>query len=158
MTEIAGGMALSAPLTENFTFGEFVTTRRRSLAQANYESAHDYLASIQATAQMLQAVRDRWGRIKVNSGYRCPALNAAIGGSKTSQHMAGEAVDFVPLDADMETVFWWVVEESGLDFHQVILEGGTPGRPVWIHLGLPRGERDGQVMSWNTAEGYKFLR
>ena len=145
-------------LSPNFTLGEFTTTQHRRLWQANFNEALAYIDRLTETAEMLQVVRDKFGPIQVNSGFRGPALNKAIGGSKTSQHRFGEAVDFVPLAATLQEVFWWIVNESGLGFHQIILEGGTPSYPTWIHIGLPKGERDGQVMSWNTAEGYKLLR
>lgn len=145
-------------LSPNFTLGEFTTTQHRRLWQSNFNEALDHIDRLTETAALLQVVRDKFGPIQVNSGFRGDVLNKAIGGSKTSQHRFGEAVDFVPLAADMTEVFWWIVNESGLDFHQIILEGGTPGHPTWIHIGLPKGKRDGQVMSWNTAEGYKFLR
>lgn len=147
-------MDRSTRLTPNFTLGELTTTSRTSLADTNFREALAFIEPIQATAEMLQVVRDRWGRLKVNSGFRGKALNAAIGGSKTSQHLKGEAVDFVPLDASLEEVFWWIVEESGLPFGQVILEND-----VWIHLSLGPpyrpASKSGQALTWNKREGYR---
>lgn len=153
-------MDRSTRLTPNFSLGEFTTTSRTSLAETNFREAQRHLPAIQATADMLQTVRDRWGPIRVNSGFRCDALNAAIGGSKTSQHRRGEAVDFEPLDASLDEVFWWIVDESGLPFGQVILEGGTPGNPIWIHLSLGPpyrpASKSGQALTWNKREGYRL--
>lgn len=147
-------------LSPNFTLGEFTTTQHRRLWQSNFNEALDHIDRLTETAEMLQVVRDRFGPIQVNSGFRGPALNKAIGGSKTSQHRFGEAVDFVPLAATLQEVFDWIVDN--LEFGQAILEGGTPGHPTWIHLSLGQPYRPAdkcqQVMSWNTAEGYKFLR
>lgn len=147
-------------LSPNFTLGEFTTTQHRRLWQSNFNEALDHIDRLTETAALLQVVRDKFGPIQVNSGFRGDALNKAIGGSKTSQHRFGEAVDFVPLAANMTEVFWWIADN--LEFGQVILEGGTPGHPTWIHLSLGQPYRPAdkcqQVMSWNTAEGYKFLR
>lgn len=155
-------MDRSTRLTPNFTFGEFVTTTRHALADTNFREAQRHLPAIQATADLLQSVRDSWGRIKVNSGFRGPRLNDAIGGSKTSQHMKGEAVDFVPLDADMKEVFDWIVDESGLNFSQAILEGGSGDNATWIHLGLGTpwfpAHKCGQALRWTKADGYSRLR
>ena len=85
---------------------------------------------------LLEPVRNRFGPVSIHSGYRGPAVNAAIGGSKTSQHMKGEAADFHCADARLEDIMRWIVVESGLSYGQVILEGHTKGEPTWIHLSL----------------------
>ena len=47
---------------------------------------------------VLDPLREKWGApIKVSSGYRCPALNRAIGGATNSQHMKGEAADITSM-------------------------------------------------------------
>lgn len=101
--------------------------------------------------EALDLLREMWGsRIYVNSGYRCPELNAAVGGVDTSAHVIGSAADIVPADGRMgdfvDTVMRWKDE---LDFDQIILEKCSPeGVPQWVHVGLKnrRGERRGQVL------------
>ena len=83
---------------------------------------------------VVQKVRDHFGPTVLNSGYRCPELNEAVRGSKTSQHCHGEAADIeVPGVANGELA-QWIVEN--LDFDQVILEFYTPGQPSsgWVHV------------------------
>ena len=87
-------------------------------------------------ATLLEPVRNRFGPVSIHSGFRSAAVNAAIGGSKTSQHMKGEAADFHCPGATLEHVMRWIVVESGLSYGQVILEGHTAGEPTWIHLSL----------------------
>lgn len=76
--------------------------------------------------QILEKVRDHVGApIRITSGYRSPARNAAVGGSATSQHVATSdhcAVDFQC--PDLVRVFNWLRLESGLRFDQLILEYG----------------------------------
>lgn len=67
--------------------------------------------------------------LKINSGYRCPALNKAVGGSKNSQHLKGEAADFIPLGLDLRQSFE-IIKSSPLHYGQLILE------PGWIHISL----------------------
>jgi hypothetical protein len=84
----------------------------------------------------LEAVRARFGRpVIVSSGFRSLALNVAVGGSRLSQHLRGEAADFIVRDTPLPDVWAWVRDESGLAYGQVLLEGRA-GRPGWIHLSL----------------------
>jgi len=74
------------------------------------------------------------GPIKVNSFFRSPELNTAIGGSKTSQHCKGQAIDIDDVygyktNSDM---YHWVKEN--LNFDQMIWEFGTDTQPNWIHI------------------------
>ena len=77
------------------------------------------------------------GPIKINSFYRSPAVNAKVGGSKTSQHVKGEAMD---LDMDLVSgakktnaeVFKYIW--SSLPFDQLIHEHGTSTNPAWVHV------------------------
>jgi len=54
---------------------------------------------------ILQDCRDRFGPIRINSGNRCEAHNAKVGGTKNSQHLYGRAADFVPLEASLDDVY-----------------------------------------------------
>lgn len=127
---------LGERLTPHFTWGEFTSTGRAALVEQNRREAEAVKPAIVATAHLLQLVRERWGRIRVSSGFRGPSLNAAVGGSKNSQHLKGEAVDFIPLDASLPAVFDWIRLESKLPYGQVILEGLGTADPSWIHLSL----------------------
>lgn len=81
--------------------------------------------------QVLDPLREAIGTpITITSGYRSPEVNRAIGGSKTSQHMLGEAVDFVC--KDMAGAFAYIQER--LPYDQLIWEFGTDAQPDWIHV------------------------
>lgn len=118
-------------------------------------------ANIRGTIAALEEIRGLWlafcfsndispdPRIRVNSGYRCPELNRAVGGSETSAHLIGMAADIVPVNGRMDdfarTVLEWA---STADFDQIILEQcDGDGTPAWIHIGLEnqKGERRRQV-------------
>lgn len=83
---------------------------------------------------VVQRVRDRFGTTVINSGYRSPALNKAVGGSATSQHCKGEAADIECPGVANAEVAQWIVDNC--DFDQVILEFYTPGIPDsgWVHV------------------------
>ena len=74
------------------------------------------------------------GPIKVNSFFRSPELNTAIGGSKTSQHCKGQAIDIDDVYGykTNSEMYHWVKEN--LNFDQMIWEFGTDTQPNWIHI------------------------
>ena len=74
------------------------------------------------------------GPIKINSFYRCPELNKAIGGSATSQHCKGQAMDIDDTfgRATNAEMFHWIKEN--LDFDQMIWEFGDDDNPDWVHI------------------------
>lgn len=159
-------------LTPHFSLGELTTTSRRDTADVDHDGDHNELlpnvpgdaerAKLVKVCEMLEAVRAHFGRpIAVHSGYRSPAVNAAVGGSKTSQHMKAEAADFHVDGVPLVDVFDWIRRESGLRFGQVILEGSDPARPTWIHcsLGEPYRpiEKCRQAMRWDATHGYRVV-
>ena len=120
-------------LSQHFTLAELTRT---SSGLANVPTDAEVKALEALCATLLEPVRAKFGPVSIHSGYRGPAVNAKIGGSKTSQHMKGEAADFHCPAAKLEAVMKWIVTESGLSYGQVILEGHTAGEPTWIHLSL----------------------
>lgn len=85
--------------------------------------------------------KNKWGSaaIKTNSGYRCPQLNKAIGGSKTSAHMLGYAIDFEPVNQHNKEFYDFCKEyllNNDIAFDQLINEKPKCGIPSWVHFGL----------------------
>ena len=85
---------------------------------------------------LLDPLREEWGSpIIVNSGYRCPQLNKAIDGAKTSAHMSGWAADIRPQNGKMKEFKEFVVKFVENKFwDQLILE--KSGNTEWIHISL----------------------
>ena len=85
--------------------------------------------------KVLQPVRDHYGKgVKVNSGFRSSATNQATGGSKSSDHVKGQAADIeIPGVANAELAQWIM---NNLEYTQLILEFYTPGIPDsgWVHV------------------------
>ena len=82
------------------------------------------------------------GPIKINSFYRCPELNKAIGGSATSQHCKGQAMDIDDTlgRATNAEMFHWIKEN--LDFDQMIWEFGDDDNPDWVHVSYISEEKN----------------
>lgn len=91
---------------------------------------------------VLDPLRERWGMpIIVTSGYRCTALNKAVGGATNSQHTKGMAADIRTVSdsrADNMKLLRCLLR-SGIVFDQVICEyPDAQGRPDWIHVSFNR--------------------
>ena len=85
--------------------------------------------------KVLQPVRDHFGKsVTVNSGYRSPESNAAVGGSKTSDHCKGQAADIEIPGVPNAELAQWIMDNC--DYTQLILEFYTQGIPDsgWVHV------------------------
>jgi hypothetical protein len=74
------------------------------------------------------------GPIKINSFYRSPKLNRAIGGSSRSQHCHGQAVDVDDTFGKASNADMYNFIKEHLDFDQIIWEFGTDKNPDWVHV------------------------
>lgn len=116
----------------------------------NFSSDEAILKNMRHIAEnVFEKIREHFGLpIGISSFYRCSALNKAIGGSKTSQHVRGEAID---IDADIfggvtnTEIFEYV--KKNLVFDQLIWEFGDEKNPSWVHVSLKRdGKNRKQVL------------
>ena len=123
-------------LSPNFSLHELTkseTALRLDLDNTPDEQATENLRLL--CEKVLQPVRDHYGKgVKVNSAYRSPESNAAVGGSKSSDHCKGMAADIeIPGVANADLAQWIM---DNLDYTQLILEFYTPGIPDsgWVHV------------------------
>lgn len=87
---------------------------------------------------ILDPLRERYGKpITVNSGYRCPALNKAVNGSKTSQHVKGLAADITAGSPKENKVLFQLAQELDLPFDQLIDEK----KFRWVHISFSEKPR-----------------
>lgn len=125
-------------VSPHFSWEELTRTGQTALQEANRKEAEAYRASLTRLAvEILEPIRAKFGPIKINSAFRGASVNAAVGGSKTSQHMKGEAADIVAPSVSVEELHRWICAESGLAFGQCILEKSSPSKPFsWVHVSL----------------------
>lgn len=99
---------------------------------------------------ILQPVRDAFGvPFSPSSGYRCLALNRAMGSKDSSQHIVGQAADFeVPGMPNADLAAWI---RDNLEFDQLILEFHVPGQPEsgWVHCSVTAGANRGELLTIN---------
>jgi zinc D-Ala-D-Ala carboxypeptidase len=122
-------------LSKNFTLQEYIKSQTALRQGIDNTPSEEHLESAKKLFEMVvQPVRDHFGVTVINSGYRGPALNAAVGGAASSQHCKGEAVDIECPGTPNYNVARWI--EDNLDYDQLILEFYTPGIPDsgWVHV------------------------
>jgi hypothetical protein len=119
-------------LSPHLTWGEATRTDHREFLDLQDDPPPIVRLNLRRLAvDLYEPARELVGPMRVNSGYRCPELNAAVSGSKTSAHMDGRALDLFPLEMDLLSAFRRLVA-SGLPYDQAILEYTR-----WIHLAIP---------------------
>lgn len=125
---------------EYFTFKEFTRSQLAESEGIDNTLTGDIADSLyEVYSKLLLPIRLLYGKkIRINSGYRCPRLNALCGGSSTSAHLLGYAVDISPFDGDILGLYSCVLQViQKVPFDQVIFENCRKGHlPSWIHLGL----------------------
>ena len=142
-------------LTENFTLSEMVKSETALRQGLDNTPGATEIANLKLLAEkVLQPIRDHYKKgIKVNSGFRHPNVNAAVGGSRTSDHCKGQAADIeIPGVANADLAEYI---KNNLKFTQLILEFYTPGVPDsgWVHVSYDPGNLKCQVMTAYKKNG-----
>jgi len=134
-------------LSKNFTLDEFLLSQTATRHDIDMTPSDEVIDNLRALVQgCLQPLRDETGPIFISSGYRPLELNTRIGGSKTSRHVTGDAVDFtVVKQTPFETCELIVAME--LPFDQLIQEFSR-----WVHLGVADNLR-GQLLTAYKKDG-----
>jgi len=123
-------------LSANFTLKEL--TRSDTATRLGLDNTPDAqaLENLKILCEkVLQPVREHFGKsVTVNSGYRSPESNAAVGGSKTSDHCKGQAADIEIAGVANADLAQWIMDN--LEYTQLILEFYTSGIPDsgWVHV------------------------
>ena len=110
----------------------------------------EVIENLKVLAAGLEQVQALLGHpLEISSGYRCPALNAAVGGSATSQHAQGLAADFECPDFGTPLEIARAIRDSAIAFDQCILEFGS-----WVHLSFSPQPRGRVLTIYDRNEGY----
>jgi len=92
--------------------------------------------------------------IRINSFFRCTALNVAVGGSGSSQHCKGEAIDMDATDGVTNADLFNYIKDN-LEFDQLIWEYGTDKEPDWVHVSFTdKRENRGIILKAVEGRGY----
>lgn len=146
-------------ISKNFDYKEFEKTDVPGMQVRNTITSTEVRDSVKALVdEVLQPLRDAWDEpLAINSGYRCPEVNKAVGGVPTSQHTKGEAADVCPFGrnghGDIETVRQLAQKAVELDlpFDQMILY------PSFVHFSHRlKGEQRRQILYNKRYTGKKL--
>ena len=136
-------------MSEHFTLEDLTrsqTASRKGIDNMPPQQAIDSLNLLCST--LLEPARALLGvPLSVDSGFRCEALNEAVGGAKTSAHLDGRAADLVPQGMDLQTAFD-ALRKSDLPYDQIIFEC-----KAWIHLATARPGETPRRMALTAAGG-----
>lgn len=140
-------------LSKNFTYAEATHSEKALALNILNIPSSEMLQVLKHTAQRMEYVRAALGNkpITVSSWYRCASLNAAVQGTKNSQHMIGEAVDFTcpAFGSPLQIVQHLSQLADILDYDQIILEH------TWVHISFksdPTMKNRNEVLTWLPSE------
>ena len=148
-------------ISKNVSYKEGVYSITADRLGLENKPNEEQLANMKTIAEkVFQPLREWVGApIKINSFFRSPELNKAIGGSTKSQHCHGQAIDIDDTfghatNADM---FKWVREN--IDFDQMIWEFGTEKNPNWVHISYvsPENNRNRCLKAYRENGKTKYM-
>lgn len=129
-----------------FTIAELCKSDTADRMGINNKCTKEHVVNLTALVNhVLDPLREAYGKpITVNSGYRSPELNKAVGGSATSDHMQGRAADITGGSPAENKKLFNLIQSLGLSFHQLIDEKNF----AWVHVSYrSETENRNQVLS-----------
>lgn len=128
-------------ISKHITYAEAIKSQQAIRLKLSNEPIPEHLDNMKYLAEnVFEPLREHFGKpIAISSFYRSQAVNKAIGGALSSQHLTGEAMD---IDAQIfggltnAEIFNWIKEN--LNYDQLIWEGGSVTEPDWVHVSLTR--------------------
>jgi hypothetical protein len=148
-------------LSKNLSLAEVTRSETAKRNGISNEPTPEHIENFKKLAEnVFQPIREHFGvPIHISSGYRSKALNTAVGGSLSSQHCSGEAID-IDMDGTSITnkqIFDFIKEN--LNFDQMIWEFGTDTNPDWVHVSYEStGKQRKQLLkAVKSAKGTSYL-
>ena len=140
-------------LSPHFTLDEFCTSQTAARLGLSNDPPLEVIAHLKRTAQCMEGVRTllNSNAIHINSGYRSLKVNAAVGSKSTSQHVTGEACDFIcPTWGDPEKIMRMLVK-SDIEYDQIIKEFDS-----WVHISFSDNPRkQALIIDHSGTRAYK---
>ena len=137
-------------LSEHFTLSEMTRSDTAERNHIDNTPSQEVIENLRALcSNVLEPARVAFGApIYITSGYRCPALNTAVGGKPTSQHLRGEAADLHVRGVKNLRKLYNAIKEHGV-FDQLLYESN--GATKWIHVSYKSsGNRRQAIDSYNV--------
>ena len=127
-----------------FTISELCKSDTANARGIDNTPTDDVKENLEALIEnVLDPLREAYGKpIYINSGYRCPELNKAVGGVRTSEHQSGRAVDIDTHDYEENKKLFKLIQELNLPFRQLIDESNLS----WVHVSYNPNDIKRQVL------------
>lgn len=135
-------------LSPNLTLSEAITSQTAIRKKIDNTPSAEVIENLKHVAvNVFQKVRDHFGKpIRLSSGYRSPQLNKEVGGSKSSQHVTGQALDIQGTNGITNAEIFEYIKDN-LVFDQLIWEYGNEKEPAWVHVSLRKSNNRKQVFA-----------
>lgn len=148
-------------LSKNLYLSEVTKSQTAIQKGIKNEPTKEEIQNLKDIAEnIFQPIRDHFKvPIGISSGYRSRKLNQIIGGSKTSEHMSGCALD---IDADIygnitnKQIFDFI--RKNLEFNQLIWEFGDDNNPDWVHVSFEKGNNKKRVLRAGRDKNGTFYK
>lgn len=138
-------------LTEHFTLNEFLRSSTAVRLGIDNSPSPTIAAALTRTAMAMERVRALLGHpIHITSGYRSPALNKVVGGSSSSAHCHGHAVDFTCPGFGTPLTVAQAIRDSDIEFDRLIHEG------TWVHLSFDARARREVSTAHFSSTGVRY--
>ena len=123
-------------ISEHISYKEGVYSTTAMRREIDNTPNNEQLDNMELVAEKVFEPLREWvgGAIKINSFFRCPELNKAIGGSSKSQHCQGQAIDIDDTYGVVANSEMYHYIKDNLDFDQLIWEFGDDDNPNWVHV------------------------
>ena len=140
-------------LTDHFTLEELMASDTAPRLGIDNTPPPGIVPNLQVLATNLELIRALLAHpLRINSGFRCPALNAAIKGSPVSDHMTGFAADFICPEFGPPIDVVHAIVASNIKFDQCIQEG------TWTHLSFAPALRRQVMTAHFGPNGTQYTR
>ena len=143
------------PGAPNFKYKEFVKSDTAiRLGISNTPNKNQWRSVEVLTRNILQPLRDKFGRIRITSGFRSEELNKAINGATPSDHCIGEAADIELINSDTSLVEMATWIDKNLSYKKLVCEYFPNG---WIHISYSKGENKKILLAKDYKHNYNRI-
>lgn len=136
-------------MSKYFSYEDLTRTNKK-IPNIPNEAEKQNLITLATT--ILDKVREKYGPIWVDSAFRSPEVNAAVGGVSNSQHLTGSAADIYAMDRVNNGPLFWaaydLMQSGEITVGQLIWEYGNTTNPRWVHISLPNGSKINEVIRY----------
>jgi zinc D-Ala-D-Ala carboxypeptidase len=148
-------------ISKNISYKEGVYSITADRLGLENKPTEEHLANMKELAEKVFQPLRLWvnAPIKINSFYRSPELNKAIGGSSKSQHCKGQAMDIDDTYGHATNADMFMYIRENLDFDQMIWEFGDDKNPNWVHVSYvsPEDNRNRCLKAYRENGKTKYM-